>query len=92
MERSNGAVPRLLTATGVAIAALKLGFADASATSGPADPVAETRRMHEEMHAGHGGWGMGARTGAGIDEMHARMSARLAGEDRALHEPHARRV
>ncbi|MBW3556530.1 MAG: hypothetical protein KY454_06285 [Actinobacteria bacterium] len=86
MERSIGAVLRLLTATAVVIAALGLGFAAASASSEPADPVAEMRRAHEEMHADHGGTGMGAHTGADMDEMHARMSARLSGEDRALHD------
>ncbi len=86
MERSTGAVPRLLTATAVVIAALGLGFADASATSQPADPVAETRRIHEEVHAAHLGGGVGAHTGAEMDEMHARMATRLASQDRAPHD------
>ncbi len=88
MERSFGAVLRLLAATAVVIAALGLGFAAASASSDPADPVEERLRMHEEMHAGHGGMGtgMGSHTNAAMDEMHAQMSARLSEEDRALHD------
>ena len=86
MERSFGAVLRLLATTAVAIAALGLGFAAAGASSEPADPVAEMRRMHEEMHRGHAGTGMGGHTSAGMNEMHAQMSARLSEEDRALHD------
>ncbi len=86
MERSSGAVLRLLPATAVVIAALGPGFAVASASSDPADPVGEMRRMHEEMHALHAGTGMGGHTSAEMDEMHAEMSARLSEEDRALHD------
>ncbi|MDP8976539.1 MAG: hypothetical protein M3N28_09310 [Actinomycetota bacterium] len=84
MERSFGAVLRLLAATAVVIAALGLGFAVASASSDPADSVEETHRMHEETHAGHGGMSMDSHTKAAMDEMHAQMSARLSEEDRAL--------
>ena len=86
MERSFDAVLRLLAATAVVIAALGLGFAAAGATSDPADPVDEMRRMHEETHRGQSGTGMGGRTGAEMGEMHAQMSARLSEEDRALHD------
>ncbi len=86
MERSFGAVLRLLAATAVVIAALGLGFAAASASSEPGDRVEEMRRMHEEMHAGHGGMGVSGHTSAEMDEMHAQMSARLSEEDRALHD------
>ncbi|MDQ3570518.1 MAG: hypothetical protein M3396_07840 [Actinomycetota bacterium] len=86
MNRSFGAVLRLLAATAVVIAALGLGFAAASASSAPAEPVEEMHRMHEEMHAGHGGTGMGSHTKAAMDEMHAQMSARVSEEDRALHD------
>ena len=86
MERSSGAVLRLLAATAVVIAALGLGFAAASASSDPADPVEEMRRMHEEMHRGHAGTGMDGHTSAEMNEMHAGMSARLSEEDRALHD------
>ena len=86
MERWFGAVLRLLAATAVVIAALGLGFAAASASSDPAEPVDGMRRMHEEMHRGHAGTGMGGHTSAEMDEMHAQMSARLSEEDRALHD------
>lgn len=90
MEKSFGAVLRLLAATAVVIAALGLGFAAASASSDAADPVHEMRRMHEEMHRRHAGMGMsmgmGGHTSAEMDEMHAEMSARLSEEDRALHD------
>ncbi len=84
MERSFGAVLRLLAATAIVIAALGLGFAAASASSDPADSVEEMRRVHEEMHSGHAG--MGGHTSAEMEEMHAEMSARLSEEDRALHD------
>lgn len=83
MEKSFGAVLLLLAATAVVITALGLGFA-ASASSDPADPVEEMRRMHEETHPSHAG--TGGHTGAEMNEMHAQMSARLSEEDRALHD------
>lgn len=85
MERSFGAVLRLLAATAVVIAALGLGFAAAGASTDRADPVAEMRRMHE-MHRGPARTGVGGHTSAEMNEMHARMSARLSEEDRALHD------
>ncbi len=85
MERSFGAVLRLLAAAAVVIAALALGFAAASASSDPGDPVGEMRRMHEEMHSGRSAMGMGGHTSAEMDEMHAQI-ARLSEEDRAAHD------
>jgi len=85
MERSFGAIRRLLAAAAAAaavIAALGFGFAAASASSDPADPLDEMRRMH----AGDGGMGMGGHTSAWMEEMRSEKSARLSEEDRALHD------
>lgn len=84
MQTTPGAVLRPLAAAAVVIAALGLGFAAAGASSDPGDPVDETRRMHEEMHRHHGG--TDGHTSTDMDDMHARMSARLPEEDRARHD------
>jgi hypothetical protein len=69
-------------------AALAVGLAVGSATADPGDPVAEMRQMHGEMHASHGGMGMGGHMVdmADMVEMHPQMSARLSDENRALHD------
>lgn len=85
MKRPVGRAAPLLASGAAVIAALGLGFAAAEASGDRADPVAEMRRMHEEMHVSGHGMGMGGHSDE-MDEMHAEMSARLSEEDRALHD------
>ncbi len=85
MKRSVGRAVRLFAPVAAVVAALSLGFAAARASADPAHPVAESRRMHEEMHASRHGMGMGRHSDE-MEEMHAQMSARFSEEDRALHD------
>ncbi|HWC11053.1 MAG TPA: hypothetical protein VG455_07515 [Acidimicrobiales bacterium] len=76
---------RLLVVAVALIAAFGIGFAVATASADQGDPADEMRRMHAQMHARHGGTGMG-HDPAEVDRMHAEMSSRLSPEDRAVHE------
>ena len=85
MDRSFRTALRGLMATAAVTATLGLGFAAGNASADPADPVPEMSQMHEQMHR-TGAPGMGGHTTMEMNEMHARMSAGLSPQDRALHD------
>ena len=86
MDRSFRNAVRALAATAAITATLGLGFAAGNASADPGDPAAEMSQMHEQMHRTGAPMGMGGHTTVEMDEMHARMSAGLSPQDRALHD------
>lgn len=86
MKRSVERAAALLASVAAVVAVLGLGFTAGRASADPADPVAEMRSLHEDMHASRHGMGMGMGSHGEMDEMHAQMSAWLSEEDRALHD------
>ena len=86
MDRSFRTALRGLAATAAVTATLGLGLAAGIAAADPGDPVPEMSQMHEQMHGNSGPMGRGGPTTVDMDEMHARMSAELSPQDRALHD------
>ena len=86
MDRSFRTAVQGLAAAVAVTATLGLGFAVGNASADPGDPVAEMGQMHEQMHRTGVPMSMGGHTAVEMDEMHARMSAGLSPQDRALHD------
>ena len=86
MDRSFRTALRMLAATAAVAATLGLGFAAGIASADPGDSAAEMSQLHEPMHRNGAPMGRGGHTTVEMDEMHARMSAGLSAQDRALHD------
>jgi hypothetical protein len=82
----NRRLTRLLTALAAVTAAGGIAFTTTTMAAAEDDPVAEVRRMHQEMHSGSTDPATAHHDGGDMDDMHAEMSRRLRPEDRPRHD------